>query len=132
MGGRALSLLREWGYPYACVPTQTTTWLAVKVYLDCGFAPLNIQEAQRGWRIVRTLTNHPALAGFSPLAEDQLYDPWAAAVEGLLRARFPQMMDFNVWKEGTPRAGVLLPEGVRYFSLVRQADGTPLLGPALE
>lgn len=129
---RALSLLKEKGYPYACVPTQTTTWLAVKVYLDCGFFPLNRQEAQRGWRIVRTLTNHPALAGFSPLPEEELYDPWTGAVEGLLRARFPQMMDFNVWVEGTPRAGVLLPQGAHYFSLVRRPDGTPLLGPVLE
>lgn len=125
---RALSLLRELGYPYACVPTQTTTWLAVKVYLDCGFTPLNIKEGMRGWRIVRTLTEHPALTGFPPLPEAELYNPWTLAVEGLLRARYPELLDFNVWTEGPPRAGVLLPEGARYFSLLRRPDGSPSLG----
>ena len=69
-----LSHMKNLGYTRAVIPTQTTTWLACKVYLDLGFLPIpkNAERNERGWRIVKTLTNHPALSGFSPVPEAEL------------------------------------------------------------
>ena len=55
------------GYQRAVIPTQTTTWLACKVYLDLGFRPIpkNAERNRTGWEIIRSLTHHPALSGFS-------------------------------------------------------------------
>ena len=66
-----LRVMREEGARKARIPTQTTTWLAVKVYLDLGFRPIeqNAVRSGTGWRIIRRLTDHPALAAFPP-AED--------------------------------------------------------------
>ena len=36
---QALRVMAELGYTHAKVPTQTTSWVAVKVYLDLGFRP---------------------------------------------------------------------------------------------
>ncbi len=69
-----LQYMKKLGYARAVIPTQTTTWLACKVYLDLGFLPIprNAQRNEKGWRIVRTLTNHPALSGFAPVSEAEL------------------------------------------------------------
>lgn len=54
------------GYTHAKIPTQTTTWLACKIYLDFGFRPIpqNAVRNRDGWRIVKALTDHEALADF--------------------------------------------------------------------
>ncbi len=54
------------GYTRVVVPTQTTTWLACKVYLDLGFRPVaqNAENSRPGWEILRALTGHPALGAF--------------------------------------------------------------------
>ncbi len=61
-----LNTMKNLGYVHAKIPTQTTTWLACKIYLDFGFTPLsqNAISSRNGWRIVKTLTNHPALEDF--------------------------------------------------------------------
>ncbi len=63
-----LRTMIDLGYSRAVIPTQTTTWLACKVYLDLGFRPIprNAERSRAGWEIVRALTDHPALADFSP------------------------------------------------------------------
>lgn len=65
---RTLRLIRELGSVHAKIPTQTTTWVACKLYLDFGFTPIpaNAEHSREGWRIMRALTNHPALQGFEP------------------------------------------------------------------
>ena len=62
-----LRYMQSLGYRRAVVPTQTTTWLACKVYLDLGFRPIpkNAERNRKGWEIVRSLTLHPALEGFA-------------------------------------------------------------------
>ena len=69
-----LRRLAELGCDRARIPTQTTTWVAVKVYLDLGFRPTagSAVEARDGWRILRRLTNHPALAAFDPAKDDEV------------------------------------------------------------
>ena len=74
---RVLDIMKGLGYTRCKIPTQTTTWLAVKVYLDLGFRPIpkNAERCRDGWRIVKALTGHPALAAFDPAAEDEIMDP---------------------------------------------------------
>ncbi len=68
--------MRALGYTHAKIPTQTTTWLACKVYLDFGFRPLpqNAVNSKEGWRIVKTITNHPALDAFDPVSLKEIED----------------------------------------------------------
>ena len=70
-----LRLLHRLGYDRAKLHTQTTTWVACRLYLDFGFVPTpgNAAHNREGWRIMRALTDHPALQGFEPaLAEEIL------------------------------------------------------------
>ena len=62
-----LKRMKALGYRRAAVPTQTTTWLACKVYLDLGFRPIprNAERNREGWEIVKALTHHPALRSFA-------------------------------------------------------------------
>ena len=67
--------------------TQTTTWLACKVYLDLGFRPIpqNAVHSRDGWRIVRTLTEHPALAEFPPASLRDILAVWLETERLILR-----------------------------------------------
>jgi GNAT superfamily N-acetyltransferase len=71
---QALRVMAELGYTHAKVPTQTTSWVAVKVYLDLGFLPIpqNAANSYEGWRIARTLTGHPALWEFPPVSMEEI------------------------------------------------------------
>ena len=71
---RTLARMKELGYRRAAVPTQTNTWLACRIYLDLGFRPIpeNAEHSRMGWRIVRTLTEHPALTDFEPVTEAEI------------------------------------------------------------
>ena len=62
------------GYTHAKIPTQSTSWVACKVYLDLGFRPIpkNAVNSRKGWEIVKTLTDHPALASFSAVAMEDI------------------------------------------------------------
>ena len=48
--------------------------MAVKVYLDLGFRPIpqNAVHSRDGWRIVKALTGHPALAEFDAAGEEEI------------------------------------------------------------
>ena len=67
----ALRRLADLGYDRARIPTQTNTWVAVKIYLDLGFRPTaqSAAQAQEGWRIIRRLTDHPSLTDFEPAGD---------------------------------------------------------------
>lgn len=69
-----LYLMPQLGYSRAIIPTQTTTWLACKIYLDFGFTPIpkNAVHSHNGWRIMKALTNHPALAEFDAASEMEI------------------------------------------------------------
>lgn len=69
-----LNIMCELGYTHAKIPTQTTTWLACKIYLDFGFVPLpqNAVNSRDGWQIIKTLTNHPALSSFDTVSIDKI------------------------------------------------------------
>ena len=69
-----IQIMKRLGYSFAKIPTQTTTWLAVKVYLDLGFRPIekNLVNSRDGWRIVKRLTYHPALAELEPANDEEV------------------------------------------------------------
>lgn len=69
-----LEVMKSLGYTHAKIPTQTTSWVAVKVYLDLGFRPLakNAVTSREGWQIIKTLTDHPALTGFDAVSEEEV------------------------------------------------------------
>ena len=69
-----IQVMKGLGYTRAKIPTQTTTWLAVKVYLDLGFRPIekNFIRCRDGWRIIKRLTNHPALKELTPAADEEV------------------------------------------------------------
>ena len=62
-----LQHMKTLGYERAVIPTQTTTWLACRLYLDLGFRPIpkNAEHSRTGWMIIRRLTKHPALSEFA-------------------------------------------------------------------
>mgnify|MGYP004665316793 FL=1 len=74
---RTLTRMRELGYTHAKVPTQTNTWLACRIYLDFGFRPIpeNAAHSREGWRIIRALTGHPALADFDAAPLEEILNP---------------------------------------------------------
>lgn len=73
----AFRIMKKLGYEEVKIPTQTNTWLAVKVYLDLGCRPIpeNAAHSRTGWRIVKTLTSHPALASFESVGTEELFAP---------------------------------------------------------
>ena len=69
-----LGLMPGLGYDHAMLSSQTNTWLACKLYLDFGFVPVreNTQENELGWRILKALTDHPALASLEAAKEMEI------------------------------------------------------------
>ena len=69
-----LELMKDLGYTHAKIPTQTTTWLACRIYLDFGFSPIpqNAVNSRDGWRIIKTLTGHSALDAFDEASFDEI------------------------------------------------------------
>ena len=71
-----LKIMKSLGYIHAKIPTQTNTWLAVKIYLDLGFKPIseNAVNSYNGWCIIKTLTNHKTLDDFIYVDETSVFD----------------------------------------------------------
>lgn len=70
-----LCAMKQLGYEQVRLCTQTTTWLACRLYLDMGFRPdpENTETSRRGWEILRRLTDHPALSGFQHADDAALF-----------------------------------------------------------
>lgn len=68
-----LELLKSLGYDHAQLSTQTCTWVACRLYLDYGFRPLfgYDDNGDIGWRIMKTLTSHPVLAGYEEAESEE-------------------------------------------------------------
>jgi len=60
----ALAGMRRW-HDRAYLTTQTTSAVAVKVYLDFGFKPvMDSPDSREAWAAMAGILEHPALAGF--------------------------------------------------------------------
>lgn len=74
---QVLKVMKQRGHTQAMLHTQTTTWVAVRLYLDFGFRPMakNAQQNRDGWRIIRALTDHPSLKDFDAAPEKEILVP---------------------------------------------------------
>lgn len=94
-------VMKALGYTRAKIPTQTTTWLACKVYLDLGFRPIekNFIRCRDGWRIVKRLTDHPALADLDAAGDE---DVLSMTGEDMLRElqAMPESRTMQTVREG--------------------------------
>ncbi len=131
---RTLDLLRSFGLDRIQLHTQTTTWLAVMLYLDFGFRPTaeNARTGREGYQILRTLTEHPALADFPPLPENSLWDPATVAVEEFLKNRYGSLPPCKVWQTGPKKRYRFLQEGVLWEGTYQfSSDGAVVLAEPL-
>ncbi len=71
---QVLKVMKQRGHTEAMLHTQTTTWVAVRLYLNFGFRPMgeNAEKNRDGWRIIKALTDHPALADFDAASETEI------------------------------------------------------------
>lgn len=92
-----ISVAHDLGHDKIMLHTQTTTWLAAKLYLDAGFESFNVDE-KIGWNILKTLTNHEKLKGFDKVNSKEIYDKRNIEIERQLCDIY-KTDDFNysVW-----------------------------------
>ena len=94
---QAIKLSNELGYNKIILHTQTTTWLAAKIYLDIGFNPLNICDTI-GWKILKRITNHEKLIKFDNATDDEMYDKRNIAIEKQLDSIYgANNYSYSVW-----------------------------------
>lgn len=101
---RALNRLVELGYTKIKIPTQTTTWVAVRLYLSYGFRPIpkNAISSQEGYQIIRTLTGMPCLMEFPILPMEEIWDPQEIELEHYMKETYGDAVRYR-WKRGVGR-----------------------------
>lgn len=61
-----LRILRSLGHADAFLTTQPPSWVAIRVYLDCGFDPvISDEDSARGWALVRDKLHATDPTGFA-------------------------------------------------------------------
>lgn len=95
---KTLETLKQLGYRSAKVPTQTTSWVAARLYLDFGYYPdpQNAVESEYGYRILNTLTSHPALSRFEKLEMEDIFDKEICDVADKLKEIFEELTEMKV------------------------------------
>lgn len=94
---KTIELANTLGHNNIILHTQTTTWLAAKLYLDYGFEILNREEVV-GWNILKTITNHPKLNMFETLSKEEIYDYRNIEIEKMLNDMFGvDNYNYSVW-----------------------------------
>lgn len=91
---KTLSLLKELGYKDTLLHTQTHTWLAVKIYLDLNFKPYQLENRLEGWRIIKTITNHPQLQDIQNI--DLIYDELLISIHEFIKSNYPHSI-YKIW-----------------------------------
>ena len=92
---KVLITAKKMGYKKILLHTQTNTWLAAKIYLDCGFKPYKT-KSDKGWNILKTITNHCKLEKFKSLSYDEMYDNLMVKIENELNKNHKNY-NFSVW-----------------------------------
>lgn len=92
---KTLLVARNLGYEDILLHTQTHTWLAAKIYLDFEFEPLNIGD-NKGWQILKTITNHPKLKNYKKLKDEEIYDNLIVKIKNRLDA-LHKNYNYSVW-----------------------------------
>ena len=92
-----MEIANNLGHDKLILHTQTTTWLAAKLYLDYGFEILN-EEEKLGWSILKTLTNHLKLSDYDNLSEDEILDSRNVEIERQLTEMYKtENFNYSVW-----------------------------------
>ena len=92
-----IQIANELNHKSLILHTQTTTWLACKLYLEFGFEILNKEEVN-GWGILRTLTDHDKLIEFSYVSEEDVYDKRNIEIEKQLSRLYgTDNFNYSVW-----------------------------------
>lgn len=94
---KTVELAKKLGHSSIILHTQTTTWLAAKLYLDYGFEILN-KEDEDGWNILKTIVDHPKLKSFNALPIQKIYDSRNVEIENQLNKIFGiDNFNYSVW-----------------------------------
>lgn len=94
---KTLELANNLGHDSIILHTQTTTWLAAKLYLDYGFEILNKDEKE-GWNILKTIVDHPKLKEFEVVSKEEIFDSRNVEVEKQLNEIFGiDNFNYSVW-----------------------------------
>jgi len=92
-----MEIANEMKHSKLILHTQTTTWLAAKIYLDYGFEILNKDE-KLGWSILKTLTNHPKLSEYDTLSHEEILDKRNVEIEKQLTEIYgTNEFNYSVW-----------------------------------
>ena len=91
-----IKLAHELGHNRLMLHTQTTTWLAAKLYLDLGFIPYNINENLKGWQILKTITNHELLEEIECIDKEEMYSKLALDIVKKLDEIYDDY-EYEIW-----------------------------------
>ena len=92
-----MEIAHDVGHSKLILHTQTTTWLAAKLYLDYGFEILN-KEEKLGWSILKTLINHPKLSEYSEMSQEEILDSRNVEIERQLAEMYgTEEFNYSVW-----------------------------------
>lgn len=93
---KIFSIAKSLNYDKILLHTQTHTFLAAKIYLDFGFEVFNADYNHMGYRILKTLINHPKLQGFTSCDESEMYDTQAINIVSNLDKMFSSYT-YEIW-----------------------------------
>lgn len=94
---KIVELANTLGHKRIILHTQTTTWLAAKIYLDYGFEILNKNEKE-GWNILKTLTNNSKLKNYLIIKKEDIYDRRNVEIERqLVKLYGADCFNYSVW-----------------------------------
>lgn len=97
MINKFIKLANELGHKKLLLHTQTHTWLAAKLYLDLGFEPFQVEENMKGWRILKTITNHSKLNYIEAVPENDMYFDIALKTKAKLDELFGENYEYSIW-----------------------------------
>jgi len=92
-----IKLAHDLGHSKLLLHTQTTSWLAANLYLDCGFEPFKVENDIKGWQILNTITNNPKLKQYGKVSQEKIYSPLALGIVKELNKLYSDDYDFAFW-----------------------------------
>ena len=97
---KVISLAHELGHDKLMLHTQTTTSLAVKLYLEAGFKPVNIDSI--GWKIIKRLINSNELINIDSATDDEMFDKRNIQIEKQLDEMYGKdNYHYSVWDKNS-------------------------------
>lgn len=123
-----LKQMSKLGHKKTLLHTQTHTWLAVKVYLDMGFEPYEMEKKYLGWQIIKKLTNHSKLANVSDIDISDMYNPLYVQAYEFLKTKYEEPFNYKVWDKKGPIIGINANGQVHYYKYTFENDELKIVG----